>query len=78
MARDPETQTESNSGLAFIVGGLVVAVIVLAFVLFSGRDESDDLTVTIEGGGDAVESVGDAAEGAADAVEGAADAATGN
>ena len=71
------TKTGGNSALAFIVGALVVAVLVLAYFMFAAGESSDDLTVTVEGAGAAVESVGSAADGVAGAVEGAADAVEG-
>ena len=67
-----------STGIGFIVGGLVVAVAVLAFFLFAPEQSNDDVTVTIEGAGAAAENLGNAVEGAADAVEGAAADATGN
>lgn len=71
------TTSSGSSGLAFIVGALVVAVAVLGYVMFADGGSSDDLTVTVEGGGAAVESVENAAEGVAGAVEGAAEAVEG-
>lgn len=84
MAEEPNTHTThttttggSSTGLAFIVGILVVVVGLLAYFMFGGDvDGSDDVSVTIDGG--AVEGVADAVEGAAQAVEGAAESATGN
>jgi hypothetical protein len=45
-----ETSERSSSGLAFVVGGLVVAVVVLAIAIFGGelfgkRDISVDVNV---------------------------------
>ncbi|QBF33274.1 hypothetical protein [Thalassococcus sp. S3] len=41
--------SSSNSALAFIVGGLVVALAVLAWVVFSGgMPSSDDADIRIE------------------------------
>ena len=65
-----------GSGLAFILGGVVVALAVLAW-LFMGGETSDDVTVTVEGAGEAVEAVEGAAEGVAGAAEGAAEAVEG-
>ena len=51
--------------LAFIVGGLVVAVLVLGWMFYSGADldGSDDVTISIEGGGEAAEAVEEAVTG---------------
>lgn len=54
----------SNTGLAFIVGGLVVVVGLLAFYMLSGDAGGDDLTISIGGGGSAVEDAAKAVEGA--------------
>ncbi len=61
----------SNTGLAFIVGGLVVVVGFLAFFLMGGDvDDDNDVSISIEGAGEAVEnaaeSVGNAAQEATD------------
>jgi hypothetical protein len=53
------TSIGANAGLAFIVGGLVVTVAVLAYALFGGN-RSDDLTITIDGGASAVEQASEA------------------
>lgn len=61
-----------NSGLAFVVGALVVVVAVLAWFMFAGADGGrDDVNIIIEGAGAAI-------EGAAQAVEGAAEEVSGN
>lgn len=61
-----------NSGLAFVVGALVVVVAVLAWFMFAGADGGrDDVNISIEGAGAAI-------EGAAQAVEGAAEDVSGN
>lgn len=57
-----QTQNNSQSGnsmLAFIVGALVVAVGVLGWIVYGGGDldGSDDVTISIEGGGAAVEAI---------------------
>lgn len=86
MSDKPNTHTSSSThtggsggnGIAFIVGGLVVAVAVIGFFLFSGvsvDDGSSDVNISVEGAGSAVEGAADAVEGAANAVE---DATTGN
>ncbi|QFT80499.1 hypothetical protein FIU89_07740 [Roseovarius sp. THAF27] len=69
--------------MAFIVGGLVVAVGVIAWVMFGdsggggddliGGSEPSDVNVSVETSDDAADDVADAAEDTADAVEGAAD-----
>lgn len=70
-------KTGGSTGLAFIVGGLVVAVGVIAWVIYGGAE--DDVDISIEGVGEAVESasesVGEAAESAAGAAENAAESA---
>ena len=38
----------SNSGLAFIVGALVVAVIVLGYFFFAGSPTTETADITIE------------------------------
>ncbi|ETW14397.1 hypothetical protein ATO8_00770 [Roseivivax marinus] len=74
-----ETHVEKRSGgsgaMAFIVGGLVVAVGILFFVFWGGGREGD---TAANGGGDvnvSVEETGDAAEGAAESAAGAAESA---
>ena len=67
MSAHETNSSSSNSGLAFIVGGLVVAVAVLGWALFSGAElggSSDDVTISIEGAGEAMEDAGQAVEGA--------------
>lgn len=65
MADQTHTQSSGGStGMAFIVGALVVAVGVLAWLFYAEAESSDDLTVTIEGGGSAIESVTGAVEDA--------------
>lgn len=80
-AHDSNTGTDnsSNSVLAFIVGALVVAVVVLGFALYSGMDfgQDDDISISIEGAGPAAEQAGEALEGAANAVDDAAEDVTG-
>ena len=70
----------SNATLAFIVGGLVIAVGVLAYVMLgngdadtAGGSEGSDVNVSVETSGDAADDVADAAEDTAGAVEGAAE-----
>lgn len=64
------TTTSGGAGMGIIVGALVVIVGILAYFMFGGEapSGSNDVTVTIEGAGDAV-------QGAAEAVEGAAEGA---
>ena len=80
-AHDSNTGTgnNSNSVLAFIVGALVVAVVVLGFALYNGMDfgQDDDINISIEGAGHAAEQTGEALEDAANAVNDAAKDATG-
>ncbi len=80
-AHDSNTGTgnNSNSVLAFIVGALVVAVVVLGFALYNGMDfgQDDDINISIEGAGPAAEQAGEALEGAANAVDDAAEDVTG-
>lgn len=67
MSEHETNSNSSNSGLAFIVGALVVAVVALGYVLFSDAElggSSDDVTISIEGAGDAMEDAGQAVEGA--------------
>ena len=70
-----------NATLAFIVGGLVIAVGIIAWVMFGdsgggnvvGGSESSDVNVSVETSDGAADDVADAAEDTADAVEGAAE-----
>lgn len=67
MSAQETNSSNSNSGLAFIVGALVVAVGFLAYALFSGAElggSSDDVTISIEGAGEAAQEAGQAIEGA--------------
>ncbi len=61
MSEQSESRStnSTNSFLAFMVGGLVVAVGVLAWVLYGdgGLGGSDDLTISIEGGAAAAEAI---------------------
>ena len=74
------TRSGGSSGVAFVVGALVVVVGILAYVMFGGDADTasgaNDINVTIEGAGDAANDAGQAIQGAAesagDAVEGAA------
>ncbi|WP_272005175.1 hypothetical protein [Roseovarius sp. ZX-A-9] len=56
-------QRQSNGFLAFIVGGLVVAVGVIGWLLYDGGTSSDDVTISIEGAAPAAEAVEDAVTG---------------
>ncbi|WP_099827312.1 hypothetical protein [Oceaniglobus indicus] len=64
MAED----NKSGNAMPFIVGGLVVAVAVIAYVLFAtdGGDTAGtgggDVNVTVEGAGDAADNAPDAVE----------------
>lgn len=63
---DQSTQQSSggNSGLAFIVGALVVAVGVLAYVMFGGgvaTDGGENFTISIEGAAPASDQSGGSA-----------------
>lgn len=67
MSAHETNSSNSNSGLAFIVGALVVAVAVLGWAFFSGAEtggSSDDVTISIEGAGEAAQEAGQAVEGA--------------
>ncbi|WP_138933333.1 hypothetical protein [Roseovarius arcticus] len=59
---DQQSNSNSNSFLAFVVGGLLVAVVVLAWLFYGGNgaDDSNDLNISIEGPSDSAP----AAEGA--------------
>ncbi|PVA10976.1 hypothetical protein DC366_04100 [Pelagivirga sediminicola] len=61
--RQPPNSGSSNSFLAFIVGGLLVAVVVLGWLFFSSSEDSNDLNISIEGGGDAVDAIDNAVDG---------------
>lgn len=62
------THSGAGAGMGIVVGALVVVVAILAYFVFAGEQGgSDELTISVEGAGAAVES---AAEGAADAVSG--------
>lgn len=68
------TSSGGGAGLGFVTGALVVIVAILAYFVFAGGEAGqDDVNITIEGAGAAVEgaaeSVGNAVEGAADAVD---------
>ncbi|MEI4264108.1 hypothetical protein [Roseovarius sp. D0-M9] len=62
------TTTSGSTGIGIILGGLVVAVAVLAYFMFANGSApgSDSVNIKIEGAGDAI-------EGAAEAVEGTAE-----
>ncbi|MFN4098955.1 MAG: hypothetical protein ACK4GT_04185 [Pararhodobacter sp.] len=62
----------SNTGLAFIVGALVVLVLVLGYYVFFGPGAaSDDVVIRIDGGGAALDGAAQAVGDAANRVEGA-------
>ncbi|WP_306116687.1 MULTISPECIES: hypothetical protein [unclassified Roseovarius] len=66
MSDQSQTTSGSSSNmLAFIVGALVVAVGVLGWIVYGGGDldGSDDVTISIEGGGEAVEAIEGAVTG---------------
>lgn len=58
--RPPSSTSSNNSFLAFIVGGLLVAVVVLGWLFYNKADDSNDVTISIEGGGEAVDTIKDA------------------
>ncbi len=60
---DRQHSNSNNTFLAFIVGGLLVAVVVLGWLFYSGAEDSNDLNISIEGGGDAVDAVEGAVNG---------------
>lgn len=62
-----ETRSSGSSGLAFIVGGLVVAVAVLAYIVFG------DGMSFVSGGGGTTVNVESSAGAPADTGDGAAD-----
>lgn len=69
---NPE-RSGGGTGLAFIVGGLVVAVAVIFWLVFGGgndtaTDTANDVNVTVENAGDAAAEAAEAAGDAADAV----------
>lgn len=73
----PDNRPASSgiSGLAFIVGGLVVAVAVLAWLFYGGDVErgagdGGDVNISVEGG-ESVDGSGDSGTGAADDSAGA-------
>lgn len=76
-------ENSSNSALAFIVGGLVVAVGIIAWVVYGGGAEDagtgagndGDVNVEINGGDGAADAVEDAADSVGDAAEDMGDAA---
>ena len=78
---DRNTSGSGNS-MAFIVGGLVVAVAVIAWFVLSGDtnvadggDGGGDIDISVSGDtADAVDGASDAIEDAGDAVEDAVDA----
>ncbi|MEM8577457.1 MAG: hypothetical protein AAGF60_06365 [Pseudomonadota bacterium] len=77
MADNTANNTQSSGGngaMAFILGGVVVALGVLGYIVFAGGDllpasGGDDVTITIDGGAGAAEEAAGALEGAATAVE---------
>jgi len=86
MSDKTDTHTSSSAhpggsggnSMAFIVGGLVVAVAVIGFFLFTGAsvdDGSSDVNINVEGAGQAMEDAAGAVEGVAGAVD---DATSGN
>ncbi len=77
MASHFNTRTGgSNTGLAFVVGALVVLVVVLGYFAYTGWDlGNDDVIIRIDGGGSVLDGAADAIDNAADAV---GDAVQGN
>ncbi|MEJ6402379.1 hypothetical protein [Yoonia sp. 2307UL14-13] len=68
---DQTTQNSSgNTGLAFLVGILVVVVAVMAYVMFADGDADggQDLNITVEGAGAAAEDAAQAVEDGAEAI----------
>ncbi|QIE44964.1 hypothetical protein G5B38_05165 [Pseudohalocynthiibacter aestuariivivens] len=64
MSEQSETTRNSGNGfLAFVVGGLVVAVGVMAWLLYGGGEANDDVNISIEGAAPAAEAVEDAVTG---------------
>ncbi len=62
---DQQPNSNSNTFLAFVVGGLLVAVVVLAWIFYGGgADDSNDLNISIEGSDSAPADPAPAAEGA--------------
>lgn len=56
MSQDSGTNSGGSTGLAFIVGALVVVVAILAYLFFGGEvGDTDDVTISIEGAAEAVE-----------------------
>lgn len=55
--------SDGNTGLAFIVGALVVVVGVIAYAVFANGSGSDDLTISIEGADSAVEQAAESLSG---------------
>jgi len=72
-----EKTSGSGAGLAFIVGGLVVAVAVIAWAVFSSgpadRSGSADINVSVEDGSGALDSAAGAVESATGEVQDAAE-----
>ena len=67
------TNTGGNSGMAFVLGAVVIVVAALVWFLFAGSDVdstgSNDVNITVEEpASDAGAAIEGAAEGAADAV----------
>ncbi len=77
--REVHTERRSGGSMPFILGGVVVAVLVIGWVLFSGGGEvaetdGGDVNVSIEGSAEeATQAAEDAAERGSAAVEEAAE-----
>lgn len=72
-----EKTSGSGAGIAFIVGGLVVAVAVIAWAIYGFGPEGEagggDVNISVEDGGEALESAAESAAGAAEEAAGAAE-----
>ncbi len=64
MSDQQPNSNSSNSFLAFIVGGLLVAVVVLGWLFYSSAEDSNDVNISIEGAGEGASDAADAIEGA--------------
>ncbi|MGB3243227.1 MAG: hypothetical protein WBB25_01730 [Sulfitobacter sp.] len=63
------TTTPGGAGMGFVLGAVVIVVAGLAYFMFADSDTGgapDEVNVTVEGAGDAVQDAGEAVEGAAE------------